>query len=143
MRLAVAFACLAFAVPAWAQDLPGNGTPGQRHPGKALPGEETLEVGGGLVCDTAEQIRRYVEVFRGDAEAAAQAVNREVGQAHACTFALMAFVRGATVQQAQSFMQERVQIAEVLVLALATPAGFRPIQPVRWFTIFPVEEVKA
>jgi hypothetical protein len=134
MRLAVALACLAFAVPAFAQEVPGA---------QKLPGAEDLEIGGGLVCDTAEQTQRYIELYRGDAKAAAAAVNREVGREEACTFAIMAYVRGATVNRALSFQKETVQISEVLVLALATPQGFRPIQPVRWFTIFPVEEVKA
>ena len=49
-------------------------------PGQALTkhdmDERNLEVGDVLLCDTQEQVERYVALYHGDKEAAVRAVNR-------------------------------------------------------------------
>jgi hypothetical protein len=127
MRVLIALALLALAAPAQAQ----SNSPAD---------EQNMQIGAGLVCDTPEQTRRYVELFRGDAKAAADAVNAEVGKEEACTFGVIAFIRGEDVERARSFADETVQIAEVLVLGVGGEAGLMRINPVRWYTIFAVKE---
>lgn len=134
MRLVIAFALLALSVslalPAQAQSNP--------------PAEEqNMQIGAGLVCDTPAQTRRYVELFRGDAKAAADAVNKEEGKEEACSFGVIAFIRGEDVERARSSTDETVQIAEVLVLGVGVEDKLMRIEPVRWYTIFPVQETEA
>ena len=129
MQLAAALALLALAVPAPAQNKP--------------PNDGAVQVSAGLVCDTPKQIVRYVELFRGNARAAADAVNAEEGKDEACVIGVVAFIRGENVTRIKSVVDEAVQIAEILVVAVATPAGMEPIEPVHWYTIFPVDEAEA
>jgi hypothetical protein len=89
MRLAAApFLALALtlALPAHAQEQRDQKEPPQ-----------DLAIGAGLVCNTKEQVERYVDLFRGDAKEAADAVNREVGEPDACAFGIVAFKRGSDV----------------------------------------------
>jgi hypothetical protein len=105
------------------------------------PDSKDIEIGAGLVCDTQEQIRRYVEVFRGDPVEAAKQVNKEVGQEEACAFGTVAFVRGADVARVRDKDDKAVKIAEILVVGIGTSGGIMEIEPQRWFTLFPTEEI--
>ena len=130
---AAALVLAALVLPAPAQDV--------------KPESPEVEVGSGLVCDTKQQVERYVQLFNGDPKAAADAVNAEVGRAEACSFGTVAFIRGSELGRVRGNTgegtQETVEIHEILVLGVETPAGLLEIEPVRWFTIFPVEEFEA
>jgi len=75
-RLALLFALLAapFCVPSQAAD---------------------YEVAPSLVCDTQEQVERFVVLFAGDAQAAIRVVNAEQKNPTACAMMNIAFMRGA------------------------------------------------
>jgi hypothetical protein len=105
------------------------------------PNTTDIEVGSGLVCDTREQVQRYVELFRGDAVKAAEEVNKEVGKNEACAFGTVAFVRGADVARVRDNEDKPVKIAEIMVIGIGTTGGLMQIEPVRWFTLFAVEEI--
>jgi hypothetical protein len=122
-----ALVLLALALPAPAED--------------AKPDVTEIEIGSGLVCDTREQVQRYVELFRGDPVAAAEAVNKEVGKDEACAFGTVAFVRGAEVARVRDNEDKSVRIAEILVVGIGTWNGMMRIEPQRWFTLFPAEEI--
>jgi hypothetical protein len=100
-----------------------------------------IEVGSGLVCDTLEQVQRYIEVFRGNPVEAAKQVNQEVGKEEACAFGTVAFVRGADVARVRDNEDKPVKIAEILVVGIGTTGGLMEIEPQRWFTLFPTEEI--
>ena len=74
-RLALLFALLAapFCVPSQAAD---------------------YEVAPSLVCDTQEQVERFVALFSGDAQAAIRVVNAEQKTPTACAMMNIAFMRG-------------------------------------------------
>jgi hypothetical protein len=74
-RLAPLFALLAapFCVPSQAAD---------------------YEVAPSLVCDTQEQVERFVALFSGDAQAAIRLVNAEQKNPTACAMMNIAFMRG-------------------------------------------------
>src|SRR5262245_36337259 len=74
---AAALAFLALAQPAPAEE--------QNQSQQNLT-QKDIEIGSGLVCDTQEQVQRYVQLFKGNAVEAAQQVNKEVGQDEACAF---------------------------------------------------------
>src|ERR1700676_4707999 len=61
--------------------------------------QRDIEVGDTLVCDTQEQAERYITHFKGDAEAAARAVNREESYPSACGLMSAVFMRGPKVDR--------------------------------------------
>ena len=108
----------------------------------ATPDTTEIEVGSGLVCDTQAQVERYVQLFRGDPVAAANAVNAEVGREEACAFGTVAFVRGAEVARLQDNEDKPVKVAEILVIGIGTWDGMMKIDPVRWYTLFPSNDIQ-
>ncbi len=104
--------------------------------------ERDIELGDTLVCDTQEQAERYVAYFKGDAEAAVRAVNREENDPSACDLMSAAFVRGPNVA-AVSQGNMGFQIVRILVLGVVGPEGFRAIEPAPYFTVFGVTEYPA
>ena len=112
-------------------------------PGQALAkhdmDERNLEVGDVLLCDTPEQVERYVALYHGDKEAAVRAVNREENDPRACGVATAAFLRGPQMATVRA-ENMAFQIVRVLVLGVDSQDGFRSVQPVPYFTAFGVTE---
>jgi hypothetical protein len=101
--------------------------------------QRDIEVGDTLVCDTQEQAKRYIAHFKGDAEAAVRAVNREQSDPRACGLMSAAFMRGPNVA-AVSQGNMGFQIVHILVLGVDGPEGFRAVKPAPYFTVFGVTE---
>src|SRR6516225_834235 len=101
--------------------------------------ERNIEVGDVLVCDTQEQVERYVARYHGDKEAAVRAVNREENDPRACGVATAAFVRGPHMATARA-ENMAFEIVRILVLGIDSQDGFRPVQPAPYFTAFGVTE---
>ena len=97
--------------------------------------ERNMEVGDVLVCDTQEQVERYVAHYHGDKEAAVRAVNREENDPSACGVATAAFVRGPQMATARA-ENMAFEIIRILVLGIDSQDGFRPVQPAPYFTAF-------
>ena len=101
--------------------------------------QRDIEVGDTLVCDTQEQAERYIAHFKGDAEAAARAVNREESNPGACGLMSAAFMRGPHVAAvSQGYMG--FQIVRILLLGVVGRKGFRAVEPAAYFTVFGVTE---
>jgi hypothetical protein len=103
--------------------------------------ERNIEVGDVLVCDTQEQVERYVALYHGDKEAAVHAVNREENGPTACGVASAAFVRGPQTATARA-ENMAFEIVRILVLGLDSQEGFRPVRPAPYFTAFGVTEYR-
>jgi hypothetical protein len=101
--------------------------------------ERNIEVGDVLVCDTQEQVERYVALYHGDKDAAVRAVNREENDPKACGVATAAFVRGPQMATAGA-ENMAFEIVRILVLGVDSQDGFRPVQPAPYFTAFGVTE---
>jgi hypothetical protein len=125
-RLCFALISLLLSAPAHAQDGP-------------VVDQRDIEVGDTLVCDTREQVERYIAHFKGDPAAAIRTVNREESDPSACGLMSAAFMRGPNVA-AVSQGNMRFQIVRILVLGVAGPEGFRAVEPVPYFTVFGVTE---
>jgi hypothetical protein len=121
-----AFISLLLCAPALAQDGP-------------VVDRRGIQVGDTLICDTQEQAERYIAHFKGDAEAAVRAVNREQSDPSACGLMSTAFMRGPNVA-AVSQGNTSFQIVRILVLGVAGPEGFRAVEPAPYFTVFGVTE---
>jgi hypothetical protein len=98
------------------------------------------EVSTGLVCDTVQQVERFVSLYNGDNTAkAVKAVNAEAHSDSACSIETLAFVRGkeaGTIHRGD----HAFAIVHILVLGVATDEGIRAIKPAAFFTVFSVTE---
>jgi hypothetical protein len=103
--------------------------------------DRNVEFGDVVVCDTQEQVERYVAVYHGDKEAAVRAVNRAENDRTACGVASAAFVRGPQTATAQAESMA-FKIVRILVLGLDSDDGYRPVQPAPYFTAFGVTEYR-
>jgi hypothetical protein len=100
-----------------------------------------VEFGDVVVCDTQEQVERYVALYNGDKAAAVRAVNRAEKDPTACGVASAVFVRGPQTATAQADSMA-FKIVRILVLGLDSDDGFRPVQPAPYFTAFGVTEYR-
>jgi hypothetical protein len=98
-----------------------------------------IEVGDALVCDTREQVERYIVLYNGDQEAAIRSVNRETRDPRACGVVSAAFVRGPHIAAA-GHGNTAFEIVRILVVGIDGPGGFRAVPPAPYFTVFGVTE---
>jgi hypothetical protein len=90
------------------------------------------EVAPSLVCDTPEQVERFVALFAGDAQAAIRVVNAEQNNPTACAMLNIAFMRGNRLGTARHgdnafqithIFRVRRQGIRDLILSLAISVG--------------------
>jgi len=92
-----------------------------------------------LVCDTEQQVERFIAFYDGDAETAVEAVNAEVRNPTACALAEIAYVPGPPLATTRKRVAT-FQILQVLVLGIVTPNGVRAVEPAHFFSVVQVEE---
>ena len=97
--------------------------------------ERNIEIGDVLVCDTQEQVERYVALYHGDRDAAVRAVNDEENDPRACGVARAVFVRGSQMATARS-ENMAFEIVRILLLGIDGQDGFRPVRPAPYFAAF-------
>ena len=101
---------------------------------------QEVEVGTSLVCDTQEQVERFIALYDGEAQSAVDRVNAEHGPT-ACGLSSMAYVRGPQLATARS-KDATFEIARILVLGIVTEAGVKAVTPAAFFSVFEVEEIR-
>ena len=93
-----------------------------------------------LVCDTQEQVERFVAVFRGDAQSAAKAVNTEVKDPNACEVIPAAYVWGREVATVRTDLRS-YHIVRILVFGIMTQDGdILASTPTPFFSYVEVDE---
>lgn len=100
---------------------------------------QEIEVGRGIVCDTQQQVERFVALFSDDAEMAVAAVNKEVKDPTACAVATIAYVRGREVAMARNGTAA-YRVVRILVLGVLTEDGMEAATPEAFYSIEPVDE---
>ena len=98
-----------------------------------------VEVGESLVCDTQNQVERFVALFDGNAGKTVAAVNDEVQDPTACGVVAVAFVRGRNIAMART-RTGTFQIMRILVLGVVTDSGIRPAHPAVFYSMTQIEE---
>jgi hypothetical protein len=101
---------------------------------------QEVEVGTNLICDTQEQVERFVALYDGNAQAAISAVNAAEHNPTACGVATAAFVRGPQLATARN-KDTTFNIVQLLVVAVVTETGVESVTPAAFFSLVPVEEV--
>ncbi len=102
---------------------------------------DKIQVGNTVICDTQQQMERFVVLFDGDYSSAMDKVNAEERNPTACIGATMAYMRGGELSQARS-PKGTYHIIRVLVVGINTPNGFQAIQPATFFSIEKSEEIE-
>ena len=139
LRMTVALAIVCLGVGAQAEGVNQPAVPN-------LKANSGIQVGIGVICNSTDQIRRYLAV-KNDADAikksadeasiqhAVQVVNHEANDERACGMAMVAFVVGdetANVDVTDGTMH----VHEITVVAVAIDGGWRRIQDTVQYTAF-------
>jgi hypothetical protein len=98
-----------------------------------------VETGSIMICDTQQQIERYVQLFDGNREAAIKAVNTEVSNPSACAMTNVAYVKGEEIGMARS-ATDGYKVIRVAVVAVNTAGGYQLVQPTVFYTLVKVKE---
>ena len=101
---------------------------------------QEVELGTGLICDTREQVERFVSLFDGDAQSTANSVNAAEHNPTACAVTSMAYVRGRQLATARN-KDTAFQIVPILVLGVVTETGVESVTPAQFFSVFAIEEI--
>jgi hypothetical protein len=101
---------------------------------------QEVEVGTNLICDTQEQVERFVALYDGNAQAAISAVNAAEHNPTACGVATAAFVRGPQLATARN-KDTTFNIVRLFVVAVVTEAGVESVTPAAFFSLIPIEEI--
>jgi hypothetical protein len=97
------------------------------------------EVASSLVCDTQEQVERFVALFAGNAQAAIRVVNAEQKNPTACAMMNVAFMRGNQLGTARQG-DNAFQITHILVIGIENGNGIQAVQPAAYYSAFGVKE---
>ncbi len=118
--LAIAFALLLACAPAAAQ----------QHD------EAAPALGQGLICDSPQQLHRFVEIRnqgRG-AEEAVRTVNEEANNPIACGSVMAAFAPGKPVDK-MKMLGEAVELIEITVVAISDGSSWKRVPPTTQYAI--------
>jgi hypothetical protein len=99
---------------------------------------DDVQIGTGLVCDTQQQVKRFVSIYDGDIETAVSTVNTEEHDPTACVIAAMAYVPGDPVDTA-IHNDKMFHIVPVVVLGVVTAQGLQAITPAQFFSVVEVK----
>jgi hypothetical protein len=108
----------------------------------ASPARADIQVGTSLVCDTQQQVERFVALYDGDAAETVSTVNAEEHNENACGVVTTAFVPGPALATVRS-KDATFQIIPILVLGLVTSGGIQPVEPAHFFSLLHIDEREA
>jgi hypothetical protein len=101
---------------------------------------DEVEVGTSLICNTCEQVERFVALYDGNSERTANSVNAFEHDPTACAVSTMAYVRGRQLATARN-KDTAFQIVPILVLGVVTESGVESVTPAPFFSVFEIEEI--
>jgi hypothetical protein len=91
------------------------------------------------MCDTQEQVERYVALYNREAQTTVNQLNAEAHNPYACEVGTVAFLRGPEIKTART-PTRTFQVTRILVLGVETGDGLRSVQPEIFFSLFEVRE---
>jgi hypothetical protein len=98
--------------------------------------EQAMDVGGGVICNTAQQVERFVALQSDgrEADAALQTVNDEVRDAKACSFAFVMFSGERPIVQL-AVKGKPVSILEITVHAFGNGSAWTQVPAIIQYTV--------
>jgi hypothetical protein len=99
-----------------------------------------IEIGATLVCDTQQQVERFVQLFEQDLEAALTTVNSEENSPTACAMTDIVYVQGRQLGMARS-AAHTFKIIPIMVIGENSPTGYRSVEPVSSLRLVEIREL--
>jgi hypothetical protein len=124
---------LALALSAQAQETPQGQEPKD---------QQRVEIDTNLICDTPQQVERFVTLLdekSGSAEAAIEAVNDEAKTQDACIIATAAYRRAGVATTVKN-NEATFDVTRIVVLGVYTVNGLERSMPTEFFTLIPRKE---
>jgi hypothetical protein len=122
-----------------AQDAPANQN--QPNQEQAPDAQQRVEIDTNLICDTAEQVERFISLLdenKGSAEAAIAGVNQENQAQDACVIATAAY-RRTGVTASVKHGDTTFDVTRIVVIGVYTVNGLERSLPTEFFTLMPRE----
>lgn len=93
-------------------------------------------IGQGLVCDSAQQLHRFVDMRNQgrEAEEAVRTINQEARNPVACGSVMAAFAPGKPVDK-MKMLGESVELIEITVIAISDGANWTKVPPTTQYAI--------
>ena len=100
------------------------------------PNETAPLVGHGLICDSPEQLHRFVDMRNQgrNATEAIRTVNQEANNPIACGTVMAAFAPGRSVDK-MKMRGEAVELIEITIVAVRDGTGWTRVPPTTQYTI--------
>ena len=98
--------------------------------------DATPAVGHGLICDSPQQLHRFVEIRNQgrDADEAVRAVNEEAKNPIACGSVMAAFATGKPIDK-MKMRGEAVELVEITIIAISDGTGWTRVPPTTQYMI--------
>ena len=103
---------------------------------------QDVQVGTALVCDTRQQVERFVALYDGDFDAAVRTVNAEVQDPSACSMASMTYLVSPPLAT-ERHKDVTFQIVQIIVVGVITKDGVASVKPTKLFSVLKVDEREA
>ena len=103
---------------------------------------QDVQVGTALVCDTRQQVERFVALYDGDFDAAVRTVNAEVQDPSACAMASMTYLVSPPLAT-ERHKDVTFKIVQIIVVGVITKNGVAPVEPTKLFSVLEVDEREA
>jgi len=99
-------------------------------------GETGPAVGQGLICDSPQQLHRFVDMRNQgrQADEAVQVINQEANNPIACGSVMAAFAPGKPVDK-MKMLGETVELIEITVIAISDGTGWTKVPPTTQYAI--------
>jgi hypothetical protein len=94
------------------------------------------------VCDTRQQVERFVALYDGDFDAAVRTVNAEVQDPSACAMASMTYLVSPPLAT-ERHKDVTFQIVQIIVVGVITKDGVASVKPTKLFSVLKVDEREA
>ena len=103
-----------------------------------LGGEQNVTVGTGMVCDSPEELERYISLREGDsADALVSATGQDIDHL-ACGILIVAYFRDGDIKVV-ALKIGFGEIARVTIVGIRSDLGWTLTEPTEKFIIFPLE----
>jgi len=103
---------------------------------------QDVQVGTALVCDTRQQVERFVALYDGDFDAAVRTVNAEVQDPSACAMASMTYLVSPPLAT-ERHKDVTFKIVQIIVVGVITKDGVASVKPTKLFSVLKVDEREA
>lgn len=140
MRILLALSVAAWLLGGMQTDVFAQAQPsGKPKSGAATPSidnlQSNLSLGVGVICDTPEQIKRYLTLYQGSAtaEQAATTVNTETNSPGGCGMVSIAFISGDILGDV-NVKGGIMRMMRIVVFAMKTEQGWQSIPPTLQYT---------